>query len=156
VKPHQEDPPVTQTHDPGTIVAVVSEDGRYDGVRRRAIQRAQETGATLLLFDMDAGTDLLASPRPTNWSAQGEEEQFGDRLSPDHLEALGRQPIADQVRDARAQGIEAYGWLPENADRDALRDYAAGQAAGLVLVPAGEPELVEDIGAPVEVVGDSS
>jgi hypothetical protein len=147
---------VTEIQQQRTIVAVVSEDGRYDGVRRRAIERATETGATLLLFDIDAGTSLLESPRPTNWSAQGEEEQFGDRLGPDDLEALGRMPMAQQVRDARDQGVDAYGWLPENADRDALRDYASEQGARLVLVPAGESALAEDIGAPVEVVGSSA
>lgn len=144
---------MTETREPRTIVAVVGEDGRFDHVRRRAIERALESRATLILFDFDAGQSLLESPRPTNWSAQGEEEQFGDRLTTADLEALGRAPIADQVRDARALGVDAFGWLPDKADADSLRDYAAGQGAGLVVVPAGEAGLGDDLGVPVEVVG---
>jgi len=147
---------VTDTQKSRTIVAVVGEDGRFDHVRRRAIERARASGATLLLFDFDAGQSLFESPRPTNWSAQGEEEQFGNRLTTNDLEALGRGSIADQVRDARALGVDAFGWLPEKADRDGLREYAAGQGAGLVVVPAGEPDLAEDLGVPVEVVGTST
>ena len=144
---------MTKTQEPRTIVAVVGEDGRFDHVRRRAIERALESRATLILFDFDAGQSLLESPRPTNWSAQGEEEQFGNRLTINDLETLGRAPIAAQVREARALGIDAFGWLPEKADADSLREYAAGQGAGLVMVPAGEPELADDLGIPVEVVG---
>ncbi|HEV8489510.1 MAG TPA: hypothetical protein VGQ58_06950 [Candidatus Limnocylindrales bacterium] len=147
---------MTETREPRTIVAVVAEDGRFDHVRRRAIERARESGATLVLFDLDAGQSLLESPRPTNWSAQGEEEQFGNRLTIGDLEALGRGPIADQVRDARALGVDAFGWLPEKADRDALREYAAGQGARLVVVPAGERDLADDLGVPVEIVDASS
>jgi hypothetical protein len=147
---------VTETREPRTIVAVVGEDGRFDHVRRRAIERARETGATLVLFDVDAAGNALESPRPTNWSAQGEEEQYGNRLTTDDLETLGRGPIADQVRDARALGVDTFGWLPEKADRDSLRDYAAGQGAGLVVVPAGEPDLADDLGVAVEVVDSGS
>jgi hypothetical protein len=147
---------VTETREPRTIVAVVGEDGRFDHVRRRAIERARESGATLVLFDLDAGQSLLESPRPTNWSAQGEEEQFGNRLTTSDLETLGRGPIADQVRDARALGVDTFGWLPEKADANSLRDYAAEQGAGLVVVPAEEPDLAGDLGVPVEVVGTSS
>jgi hypothetical protein len=147
---------VTETREPRTIVAVVGEDGRFDHVRRRAIERALESRATLILFDFDAGQSPLESPLPTNWSAQGEEEQFGDRLTVNDLETLGRAPLADQVRDARALGVEAFGWLPEKADAESLRVYAAGQGAGLVVVPAGEAGLADDLGIPVEAVDSST
>jgi hypothetical protein len=136
----------------GTIVAVVGEDGRYDHVRRRAIERARDGGAPLVLFDVDAGSTLLESPRPTNWSADGEEQQYGDRLTVNELEALGRAPLADQVRDARARGVEAYGWVPEKNDADGLREYAESQGASLVLVPDEEIDLGEDLASRVEVV----
>ncbi|TMC63699.1 MAG: hypothetical protein E6J17_04790 [Chloroflexi bacterium] len=138
---------------PATIIAVTGEDDRFAEVRRHALQRARETGATLVLFDVDARPSILESPLPTNWSGQGEEEQFGDRLSTEDLEAAGRRPIADQVREARAAGVEAFGWLPENADAAALRDYAVRQGAGLVVVPAGDDTFAADVGAPVEAVG---
>lgn len=138
--------------DRSTIIAVTTDDDRYPHVRRRAVERARQTGATVVLFDVDAGKSLVASPLPTDWSGHGEAEQFGDRLTPSDLEAAGRRPIADQVRDARQAGVEAFGWLPDAADAEALRDYASRQGAGLVLVPAGDDRFESDIGAPVEVV----
>jgi nucleotide-binding universal stress UspA family protein len=138
---------------PSTIIAVAAEDDRYAHVRRRAIERARATGATLVLFDVDARPSALESPLPTNWSGHGEEEQFGDRLSMQDLEAAGRRPIADQVREAQAAGVEAFGWLPDSASADALREYAARQGADLILVPAEAEEFDGDVGAPVEVVG---
>jgi nucleotide-binding universal stress UspA family protein len=135
-----------------TIIAIAAEDDRYAHVRRRAIERARAAGATLVLFDVDARPSPLESPLPTNWSGQGEEEQFGDRLSLQDLEAAGRRPIADQVREAQAAGVEAFGWLPDSADADALRDYAVRQGADLVLVPAGDEKFDGDVGARVEVV----
>src|SRR2546423_3876997 len=122
---------------PSTIIAITAEDDRFAHVRRRAIERARASGATLVLFDVDARPSLLESPLPTNWSGHGEEEQFGDRLSIQDLEAAGRRPIADQVREAQAAGVEAFAWLPDSADPDALREYAARQGAGLVVMPAG-------------------
>lgn len=135
-----------------TIVALIAEDGRYAEVRRQAIERAREAGATLLYFDVDAGGSFLESPLPTNWSGQGQQEQFGDRLDVDDLEAAGRAPIARAVREARDAGIEAWGWLPDKADADALAEYAASQSASLVIVPEHERELAEAVTAEVEVV----
>ncbi len=121
-----------------TILAVVAEDGRYEAVRRRAEDRARRDRATLLLFDVDAGSSLLESALPTNWSGEGEDKLFGDRLGPEDLEAAGRHPIAEQVRAAREAGVDAWAWLPEHDDADALGSYAASQHATLVVVPDEE------------------
>ena len=137
---------------PSTIIAIAAEDDRYAHVRRRAIDRARATGATLLLFDVDARPSALESPLPTNWSGHGEEEQFGNRLSTDDLEAAGRHPIAEQVREAQAAGVRAFGWLPDKVDAEALRDYAARQGADLVVVPAGDDRFDAELGARVEAV----
>jgi hypothetical protein len=138
---------------PPTIVAVTGEDDRFAEVRRHAVERARATGAALVLFDVDAPPSILESPLPTNWSGHGEEEQFADRLSAEDLEAAGRHPIAEQVREARAAGVEAFGWLPETADAAALREYAVREHAGLVLVPAGDDTFAAHVGAPFEAVG---
>jgi nucleotide-binding universal stress UspA family protein len=143
------------TSSPSTIIAIAAEDDRYAHVRRRAIERARATGATLVLFDVDARPSPLESPLPTSWSGHGEQEQFGDRLSMQDLEAAGRRPIADQVREAQVAGVEAFGWLPDGAGAEALREYAARQRADLVLVPAGD-EGFDDVGVPVEVVAGES
>ncbi len=121
--------------DRATVLAVVSEHGS-DAVRQRAIELAQERGAGLILWDADAGRRLLEDPLPNQWSAHGEEEQFGDRLTVNDLEAAGRGDLARQVAEARAAGVEAWGWLPDDLDVDALRDYAARHGAEAVVLPA--------------------
>ena len=116
-----------------TILAVVSEDGS-DAVRRRASELAREQGAELILWDADAGSGLLESPLPNQWSAHGEEEQFGDRLSINDLEAAGRAPLARQLRELQEGGVRASAWLPEKNNAETLRDYAAQQGARLVVI----------------------
>lgn len=136
----------------GPVIAVVGDDRRFEPVRRRAVELAAERGAPLVLFDVDAGRSLLESPKPTNWSADGEKEQFRDRLTVNDLESLGRGPLADQVRISRDAGVESYGWLPDNADAATLRDYADRQNATAVLVPDAERGLAEGLTATVEIV----
>ena len=131
------------THGPSTIIAVTTEDDRHAMVIDRAAGLAIETNATVILYDLDADMGPLESPLPTAWSGDGEEEQFGDRLDPNDLEAAGRGALADQVRVIRAAGIEAFGWLPPKADADSLVDYAAKQGAELVLVSTDDAALID-------------
>ena len=125
------------------MIAVTTEDDRYAATRGEASARASEAHATLILYDLDAGRSPLESPLPTEWDAEGEEAAVGDRLGPDELEAAGRGSIADQVRSARAEGLDAWGWLPARDDRDTLAAYAARQPAPLVIVPETETDLVD-------------
>jgi hypothetical protein len=128
---------------PLTVIAVTTEDDRHPDTRAEAMSRARDAHATLILYDLDAGRSPLESPLPTEWDSEGEEEAVGDRLSPDELDAAGRATIAEQVRLARAEGIDAWGWLPDAADREALIAYAAGQPRPLIVVPESEPELAD-------------
>jgi len=129
-----------------TVIAVTGEDDRYAGVRRAAIERARDERATLILYDLDAVESPLESPVPTGWSAEGTEEDVGDRLGPEELEAAGREVIARQVEEARGAGIDAWGWLPSDKGRDALVQYAARLPGSRVLAPAGDPDLdLEDL-----------
>src|SRR5919198_5688194 len=140
-----------------TIVAVAGEDGRYDHVWRRGMQVARERGARLVLFEVDAKPSPLENPLPTDWSASGEEEEyadkekFGEPLNLSDLEAVGRGPIADRVREARAAGAEAFGWLPGGSSVEELRSYASHEQAALVVVPAGS-DFEGKLDLPVEVV----
>jgi len=127
--------------EPRTVIAVTTEDDRYAANRREAIDRAKAAHATLILYDLDAGRSPLESPLPTDWDGEGVREAVGDRLGPDELDASGRGPIADQVRRARADGLEAWGWLPARDDRETLVAYALDQPAPLVVVPADETDL---------------
>jgi nucleotide-binding universal stress UspA family protein len=127
-----------------TIVVYTGEGERYEGVRSRAVERARETGSTLVLYDADAASPF-ESPLPTNWSAEGADKRIPKRLEPEDLEAAGRGDLAGQVREARAQGVSAYGWLPSGADAEDLTSYAEEIGADLILVPAklDDPSLVD-------------
>ena len=134
-----------------TILAVVSEEGG-DAVRRRAIQLAQERGSGLIFYDADAGDSMLADPLPNQWSGHGEEELFGERLSANDLEAAGQAPLARQVREAEAAGVQAWGWLPSDAKPESLGEYARRHGASTVVVAPGSKlgDKLADSGGPAD------
>ena len=140
-----------------TIVAVAGEDGRFDHVWQRGVELAKERGARLILFDVDAKPSPLEDPLPTAWSADGEEEQYADPekegkpLTVSDLEAVGRGPLADRVRQANAAGVEAFGWLPDETGAKGLGKYAAREQAELVVVP-DDDEYQSGQETPTEVV----
>jgi hypothetical protein len=136
---------------PRTVLAVVAEDDRHDVIRRAAIERALADHATLILYDLDAGRDPLESPLPTAWSAEGTDDEVADRLGPEELEAAGRHTLAEQVREARQAGVDAWGWLPDHDDRQTLVAYAEGQSSALILVPDDEAGL-QDVELETEAV----
>lgn len=124
-----------------TVIAVTGEDDRFEPVREAAVERALAEHATLILYDMDASGSPLESPLPTQWSAEGTEDELSGRLGPEELEAAGRAPIAEQVRIARGKGIDAWGWLPNDAGRDDLIAYASKQPAPHIIVPGDEDDM---------------
>ncbi len=128
-----------------TIVAVTTEDDTHDAVRKRAASLARHAGSTLILWAADASLSALESPLPTGWSGDGEEAQFGDRLGPNDLEVAGHELLARQVGELRADGIDAWAWLPETADADHLASYAVDQGATLVLVSTDDGDLIADL-----------
>jgi hypothetical protein len=134
-----------------TIVAVTGEDDRYRAVRSRATAMAAGGRGTVILYDIDAA-GVFASPVPTEWSGEGEEELLEDetthdRLDPGALETAGRAVIAEQVRSLRSVGVDAWGWLPTKRDAAELAAYAERQGAGVVLVPPDleQPGLVDRV-----------
>ena len=135
-----------------TIIAVTGEDDRYRAVRSRATALAAGGHGTVILYDLDAG-GLFASPVPTEWSGEGEEEltdrEAGprDRLDPDELDTAGRPSVADQVRQLRSIGVDAWAWLPTSKDAADLAEYAERQGASVVLVPPEltQPSLVDKV-----------
>jgi nucleotide-binding universal stress UspA family protein len=126
-----------------TIVAVTSDDPRHVAVLGRAAAAARERHARVILFDLDADLGPLESPLPTAWSGDGEEQQFGSRLDAADLEAAGQGRLAERVRSLEEAGIDASGWLPPNADADALASYAAEQGAELVIVSTDDTDLID-------------
>jgi hypothetical protein len=129
-----------------TIVAVTTaDDASHVAVRKRAAAIASSAGSTVILWAADSAPSPLEAPLPTEWSGDGEEQQFGERLTPNDLVAAGREPLARQVDELREGGIEAFAWLPEKADARHLAEYAADQGASLVLVSTNDADLIADL-----------
>ncbi|MFL5776446.1 MAG: hypothetical protein ACJ76W_09255 [Chloroflexota bacterium] len=126
-----------------TIVAVTSDDPRHVPVLGRAAALARERDARVILFDLDADLGPFESPLPTEWSGDGEEQQFGSRLDANDLEAAGQPRLAERVRSLEDAGVDASGWLPPNADADALVDYAARQGAEIVILSTEDADLID-------------
>lgn len=125
---------------PGSIVAVTAEDDRFASARRDAAARAKAEGRPLILYDWDAAS-FLAEPLPTWWSSDGWSRRFPDRLDPEELDAAGRSAIAGQVRELREEGVDTYAWLPSDHGPGALAEYARGQGAAVIFVPADLKEV---------------
>ena len=92
---------------------------------------ARDAGSAVILWDRDAAVSPLESPLPTDWSGDGEQEQFGDRLGPNDLIAAGREALARQVGQLRQDGIDAWGWLPSRTEAEDLARYAEDTYAAL-------------------------
>ena len=116
------------------VVAYATEDDQYAEVRHAAEVHAKVHGCTLILYAADVGS-LLWEPMPNQLDSEGEAEQFGDRLSPEDLEFLGRSAIAGQVRDGLREGVMASAWLPKDKGIEALAEFASAQGAHIVFVP---------------------
>lgn len=134
------------------VIAVVSGNDDRGSITERAMDRAREHGATLILFEKEASGSPLEDPLPTNWSGQGEEQLFGQRLGPPDLEAAGRAALGREVMRARAGGVDTYAWLPEQPDAGTLADYAREQRARLVVVGPEDKELAGQLDVPTEIV----
>jgi hypothetical protein len=129
-----------------TIVAVTGEDDRYARVRSRASAMAAGNPSTVILYDLDAA-GVFSSPVPTRWSGEGEQELTPERMGPEELEAQGRKPLADQVRDLRSVGVDAWAWLPTSKGAEDLTAYAERQGADVILVPPDfeQPGLLDAV-----------
>lgn len=128
--PHRDRPSL----DGPAVVAYATEDDQYAEVRHAAEVHAKVHGCTLILYAADVGC-LLWEPMPNQLDSEGEAEQFGDRLSPEDLDVLGRSAIAGQVREGRREGVMASAWLPKDKGIEALAEYASAQGAHIVFVP---------------------
>ena len=128
------------------IVACTDDSGRFTATVTKAGERAKETGASVILYDV-AAPSALTDPRPNIWAGEGEREVYDHPLNPVELEKLGRHDFAVQVEQLREQGVDAYGWLPQHGGGAALADYATQQGAELVLLPSTleEPDYLSAV-----------
>jgi hypothetical protein len=125
------------------VVAYTTGDDGHLAVRLAAIRHARDHGCAVILYAADAAS-VWSEPMPNQWASEGEDKRFGDRLSADDLDFLGRSSMATQVREARAGGVQAYGWLPKDHGPRALADYAIDQGAHRVFVPE-ELEAMDEL-----------
>lgn len=127
------------------LVVCTDETGRYDASVTKALDIAADQSAKVILYDVTAPGSAFSDPRPNEWAGEGAQEEYDRPLDPVALEKLGRHALALQVQGARQRGIDAYGWLPDNAGGDALAQYAAQQQADVVLLPndLDAPEITD-------------
>ena len=116
------------------VVAYTTEDDQHAEVRHAAEVHARAHGCMVILYAADVAS-VWSEPMPNQWASEGEADRFGDRLSPDDLEFLGRPAIARQVREGRRAGVRASAWLPKDKGIEALVEYASAQGAHIVFVP---------------------
>lgn len=119
---------------PRVIVACTDGTGRFDAVRDVALREATSTGARVIFYDV-TNDGTFTDQRPNFWSGEGAEDEFDRPLDPVKIEKLGRHDLAVLVMRAREQGIDAYGWLPNESGGKGLLGYADRVGADLVLLP---------------------
>jgi hypothetical protein len=119
---------------PALIVAYTDESGEYGHVVDAAVEIAAGHDSRVVLYDASSAS-TFSDPIASAVSADGVEEQFGDPLSPEELEKLGRPAIAEQVVRARKEGVDAWGWLPSDHGIEALWADARRRGADLLVVP---------------------
>jgi nucleotide-binding universal stress UspA family protein len=126
------------------LVAWVGEDEQLEHVLRAALELARGNSARVILYDRDAAS-TFSDPMPNQWASQGEDKLFGDPLSDEELVKLGFEPFARIVAGARADGIDAWGWLATRHGSDELVEYARRHGADLLLLPAelDDPSLAD-------------
>jgi len=130
-----------------TIVAVLPKDGDARPILERAAERARESGARVILYDVGATGNPLESPLPTEFASDGPDRGVPPVLTVDDLEAAGQGSLAGHVRALAGLGIDAYGWLPEHKNAEDLVAYARAVGATTVLAEAGSDPTPEDLRA---------
>lgn len=113
---------------PRTVVACAADTNRRAAVWSSAVGLAATRKARLILYDIDA-TSFWTSPFP-----EFESGRYQHPLSPAELREMGRVNLASQVENARARGVDAYGWLPMTPGVDSMFS-----VCGWVLQPVTTP-----------------
>jgi hypothetical protein len=128
------------------IVAWAGEGDELAHVERAALELAKANGARVILYDHETAS-TFSDPVPNEWASEGEERLFGDPLSGEQLVKLGVEAMARKVTAARADGIDAWGWLATGHGTDELVEYGRKHGADLLLLPAelSEPGLADKL-----------
>lgn len=125
-----------------SIVVCTDPVGDPPAVNEVAIAQARETGARVIFYDVTQD-GVMTDPRPNFWAGEGEAELYDRPLDPVAIEKLGFHELALQVQRAREQGIDAFGWLPNETGGKGLAEYAQRENADLVLLAAGTEQTAK-------------
>jgi hypothetical protein len=131
-------------------ILVVTGDGdeAYARARRAAFDVAAETGAEVILYDHSAESHFV-DPYLAGPVAAEVKGTHGESLLDDHaVKTLGRAYLADQIREARSQGVQANAWLPLQTGGQGIADGVSRFHADLVIVPEAAAKDLE-VGVPV-------
>ena len=116
------------------VIAYTTEDDQHPEVGQAAQAHARDHGCVAILYAADVASSW-SEPMPNQWASDGEADRFGDRLSPEDLDVLGRAAISGQVRKGLVAGARGAGWLPKDKGVEALAEYAVIEGAHIVFVP---------------------
>jgi hypothetical protein len=137
-------------------ILVVTGDGdeAYARARKAAFDVAVETGAAVILYDHSAESHFvdpyLAGPVAAEVKGTHGESLLNERA----VETLGRAYLADQIREAKARGVQAKAWLPLQTGGQGIGDGVSRFHADLVIGPEATVKDLE-IGFPVLVVDEN-
>ena len=121
---------------PKCILACTDPTDQTSAVPLAALNQARVTGARVIFYDVTHDGRMTDS-RPNFWAGEGQAELYDRPLDPVAIEKLGFDALALQVQHARDEGIDAFGWLPNEPGGKGLADYALREHADLVLLAAG-------------------
>jgi hypothetical protein len=151
--------------DDAPLYLVATDDTGAGGpTREEGLQLAARDGARVLLYDRSAESRLTDPYDIGPWGADRDGVGPDTALEPDVLEGLGRRYLADQLRLARARGLDVRAHLPSGTGAAALADACARYAPDLLVLPASmdRPGLLDritrntladlDAGVPVRLV----
>lgn len=121
-------------------ILLATDDGRdpaYAAMRAPVLRWARDAGARVVLYDRSAES-YFVDPYPSGpWTADVEEEPSRERLlGPNDLEMLGRHYLAEQVKEGRAAGVDAHGWLPTKPGPAGMAEAVGRFEVDLVILPA--------------------
>jgi len=139
------------------IVACVNPSNPESTVQSVAVTQARESGARVIFYDVSHDGQMTDS-RPNFWAGEGEAELYDRPLDPVAIEKLGFHDLALTVERARAEGVDAFGWLPNDPGGKGLAAYAQREQADLVLLAAGTEDTaryVDDL-RKAQADGDAS
>lgn len=120
-----------------SVVACVAERDPDEALVTAAIDAAKAHDARLIFYVHDS-VRRFGRVRPTFWSADVARPALMTALE---LEVAGEHESAVSVVRARAQGLDAYGFLAERRGPAGLRAAAEQQRAEVVVVRRAEPML---------------